>query len=291
MPTSYHKYVCMLIHYTMTILKLEKITKIINQHTILNEVSFPVKQGETFAFLGINGAGKSTTMNIITTLKQQTSGTILFLNKPYHHSIKRHIGVVFQDNLLDDDISVIDNLYHRGSLYYKNKTQLDLAVKEVIQLLQLTPLLHKNIGYCSGGEKRLISIARAIIFKPKLLILDEPTTGLDVNIRKQIWDVINILKDKYNMTIFFTSHYMEEALHADQICIIHHGRIIETKPLSAFLSNKEHILTINNSIVSSAQTNPKEAILRLQHTKNVENFSFQQPSIDEVFMKVIKQHE
>lgn len=275
----------------MTILKLEKITKVIQKNKILHDITFPVQQGDIFAFLGINGAGKSTTMNIISTLKQQSSGNILFFDQPYNKQIRKDIGVVFQDNVLDDDLSVLENLYHRGSLYYANKKELTKAIQEVIDLLHLNSILHKRISYCSGGEKRLASIARSILPKPKLLILDEPTTGLDVHIRKQIWDVITTLNKQYNMTIFFTSHYMEEALHANQIGIIHKGKVVKTQTLSSFLSNQQYTLSINNEVISTTFNSAEEAILALHHTNKIQSFSFQQPSIDDLFMKELHAYE
>lgn len=275
----------------MTIIKLDNITKVIQKNTILKNISFPVQQGDIFAFLGINGAGKSTTMNIISTLSKQSSGTISFLNQPYTMNIKKQIGVVFQDNVLDDDLSIIENLYHRGRLYYKTKKELSKAIQEVVDLLHLAPLLNKQYAYCSGGEKRLVSIARAILSKPKLLILDEPTTGLDVNIRKQIWDVIQKLNKELNITVFFTSHYMEEAMHANQICIIHHGNIIAIKPLTSFLNSSNYTLTINNKVISTQIKTAKEALLTINTSKELTNFSFQQPSLEDIFMKEITTYE
>lgn len=192
-------------------------------------ISFNVKEGSLFAFLGLNGAGKSTTINIICSILKKDSGKILIngldLDKK-SDEIKHLIGVVFQNSTLDSILSVKDNLTIRAGFYGLKGKELKTRLDELTELLDLEKILKKPVKNLSGGQKRRVDIARGLINCPKILILDEPTTGLDPQTRKKIWTIIEELQKKQKMTVFLTTHYMEEANKADRVVILDSGRIV-----------------------------------------------------------------
>ncbi len=194
----------------------------------VQDLSFCVKKGELFAFLGINGAGKSTTINIMSAQLSKNSGKIIIdgLDLDVNtDEIKSKLGVVFQNSVLDSALSVYDNLECRASLYGIYGDMFKNRLYELAKLLDFEDLLKRSVGKLSGGQRRRIDIARALIHKPKILILDEPTTGLDPQTRKTLWNVITDLRKTENMTVFLTTHYMEEAAEADYVIIIDNGMI------------------------------------------------------------------
>lgn len=210
-------------------IEVDNVSKQYGKAKAVSEISFTVLQGQISAFLGPNGAGKSTTMNMLSTLLPPTSGKILiegYSMEKQQEQIKRQIGVVFQEDVLDNAFSVYENLYYRGSLYYERKQQVKKRIDEVVSLLSLEKLIHKRYGTCSGGQKRICQIGRALMSKPKLLLLDEPTIGLDPIARKQVWEALRKLNSLLNMTIFFSTHYIEETMNADHICMISQGHIL-----------------------------------------------------------------
>lgn len=200
-----------------------------NKNLSLNHISLSVKEGEFFAFLGVNGAGKSTTINIISTLISKTSGGV-FINgldlDANADAIKEKIGVVFQKGILDDDLTVLDNLLIRGKLYNLNEKDLKKNINNICNELNMSYFINNKYGKLSGGEKRKADIARALILKPRILFLDEPTTGLDPKSRLDLWKIIKKIYKNNNMTIFLTTHYMEEVNDADRIAIIDKGNIL-----------------------------------------------------------------
>lgn len=201
----------------------------------VNNLSFSVKEGELFAFLGVNGAGKSTTISILCGLLQMDAGQVLVCGHDVADeasAVKEQIGVVFQNSLLDSSLSVFDNLKSRAALYGISGNAFKSRLRELQELLELAPLLKRPVGKLSGGQRRRIDIARALLHKPKILILDEPTTGLDPQTRQTIWNVIASLRRDNKTTVFLTTHYMEEAADADHVVIIDQGSIIaEGTPL------------------------------------------------------------
>lgn len=210
-------------------IKVDNVSKQYGKAKAVSEISFTVLQGQISAFLGPNGAGKSTTMNMLSTLLPPTSGKILiegYSMEKQQEQIKGLIGVVFQEDVLDNEFTVYENLYYRGSLYYERKQQVKKRIDEVVSLLSLEKLIHKRYGTCSGGQKRICQIGRALMSKPKLLLLDEPTIGLDPIARKQVWEALRKLNSLLNMTIFFSTHYIEETMNADHICMISQGHIL-----------------------------------------------------------------
>ena len=191
-------------------------------------ISFSVKKGSFFAFLGENGAGKSTTINILSTRLKKTAGSVRigthYIDED-DNAIQRDLGVVFQGNMLDDFLTARENLSMRGKLYGMKKEKISARIDTLAKQMGLTEFLDRRYGQLSGGQKRRADIARALIHEPKLLILDEPTTGLDPKTRQSVWQTIKSLSQETGLTVFLTTHYMEEASEADYIVIIDAGVI------------------------------------------------------------------
>lgn len=217
------------------IIEIEHLSKSFGDVKAVQDISFRVKEGELFAFLGVNGAGKSTTISIICGQLKKDAGTVIIDDNALDSNadqIKRELGVVFQDSVLDKSLSVKDNLESRAALYGIKGKVFEARLKELATLLDFEDLLKRIVGKLSGGQRRRIDIARALLNRPKILILDEPTTGLDPQTRKMLWNVISELRKSENMTVFLTTHYMEEAAEADYVVILDAGKIVaEATPL------------------------------------------------------------
>ena len=210
------------------LIEISHLVKSFGDVKAVQDLSFKVKSGELFAFLGINGAGKSTTINIMCSQLPKDSGTVMIdgINiDDDPDGIKRSLGVVFQNSVLDKDLSVQDNLRSRAALYGIKGNALSERLYELSELLEFKDLLRRTVGKLSGGQRRRIDIARALIHNPKILILDEPTTGLDPQTRSILWRVVGELRKKEGMTVFLTTHYMEEAADADYVVILDGGKI------------------------------------------------------------------
>lgn len=213
------------------IIEVRNLTKRYGAFEAVKGISFDIKKGSLFAFLGTNGAGKSTTIDILCTLTEKTDGTVtinghILGNRTSNDEIRKAIGVVFQKSLLDDRLTVYENIMHRGSSYGLTKAQLQDNYLFLTNYLHLNDIAHKKYGTLSGGQKRRADIARALIHKPSILFLDEPTTGLDPQTRVFVWNAIKSLQQETNMTIFLTTHYMEEAAVMDEIVVIKEGKIV-----------------------------------------------------------------
>lgn len=194
----------------------------------VNDLSFRVKKGELFAFLGVNGAGKSTTISMICGQLNADSGDIRVNGwnvKSEGHKIKESIGVVFQDSVLDKPLTARENVQSRAALYGITGKNFEKRLQELITIFELQEFIDRPVGKLSGGQRRRVDIARALIHRPQLLILDEPTTGLDPQTRKMIWNIIETLRMKDGLTVLLTTHYMEEAASASYVVIIDHGCI------------------------------------------------------------------
>lgn len=195
----------------------------------VNGISFNVKRGTLFSLLGENGAGKSTTINILCSLIFKDSGRV-FINHMdldrQAHEIKKHIGIVFQHSVLDEQLTVKQNLESRAALYAMSPKETKERIEKLTRILELGPLLNRPYGVLSGGQRRRIDIARALIHEPDILFLDEPTTGLDPLARTMVWDILHKLMKERMLTIFLTTHYMEETAMADHIVIINHGKVV-----------------------------------------------------------------
>lgn len=217
------------------IIQISNLSKSFGKVKAVRDLSFSVDRGELFAFLGVNGAGKSTTINIICGQLSRDSGNITIdghdLDKDLG-AVKSELGVVFQTSVLDPALSVYDNLESRAVLYGIKGAEFKKRLAKLSKILDFKDLLSRPVGKLSGGQRRRIDIARAIIHQPKILILDEPTTGLDPQTRKTLWSVIANLRKNDQMTVFLTTHYMEEAAEADHVIIIDSGKIVaEGTPL------------------------------------------------------------
>jgi len=191
-------------------------------------ISFYVEEGKLFSFLGPNGAGKSTTIDALCTLMDFDSGNIIIDGYDLRQdaqSIRPRIGVVFQDGVLDDQLTVKENLFIRAEFYSKNKNTIKNMVDEAAKVAGLSKFFNRPYGKLSGGQRRRTDIASALLHKPKILFLDEPTTGLDPQTRVIIWETIKKLQAESGMTVFLTTHYMEEAAESDYIIVIDHGEI------------------------------------------------------------------
>lgn len=217
-------------------IRIEHLQKHFGDLHAVRDLSFRVREGELFAFLGVNGAGKSTTINIICGELKKDSGKVEIRGTDLDHdpdSIKRTLGVVFQNSVLDKDLTVKDNLESRAALYGIHGAAFRARLAELARMLDFEDLLRRPVGKLSGGQRRRIDIARALLHKPRILILDEPTTGLDPQTRNLLWRVIADLRREEHMTVFLTTHYMEEAADADYVVILDHGEIVaEGTPLT-----------------------------------------------------------
>lgn len=211
-----------------SIIQIAHLNKSFGEVKAVQDLSFQVKHGELFAFLGVNGAGKSTTISILCGQLRADSGTVTVCGHSVTEepdAIAARLGVVFQGSVLDQPLSVRDNLANRAALYSITGSAFEARLQELAQLLDFGDLLHRTVGKLSGGQRRRIDVARALLHKPEILILDEPTTGLDPQTRKQLWDVIAALRREEGMTVFLTTHYMEEAADAEYVVILDSGRI------------------------------------------------------------------
>lgn len=222
------------------VIEIEGLCKSFGDIKAVHDLSFKVKKGELFAFLGVNGAGKSTTINIICGQLKKDSGHVSICGTGLDSDpdrVRRSLGVVFQSSVLDKDLTVKENLESRAALYGIYGRKFKERFNYLSELLRFTDLKNRTVGKLSGGQRRRIDIARALLHDPSVLILDEPTTGLDPQTRSLLWQVIDTLRRENGMTVFLTTHYMEEAADEDYVVILDHGMIAaEGTPLE--LKNK-----------------------------------------------------
>ena len=232
------------------IIEIDGLYKSFKEVKAVQNLSFRVKKGELFAFLGVNGAGKSTTISIMCGQLKKDAGSVKISGVDLDENadgIKRDLGVVFQNSVLDKALTVKDNLESRASLYGIFGKDFDNRLKELSKLLEFEDLLNRAVGKLSGGQRRRVDIARALLHKPKILILDEPTTGLDPQTRKLLWCVVDDLRKQEEMTVFLTTHYMEEATEADFVVILDSGKIVaEGTPLELKNAYTGDFITLYN---------------------------------------------
>ncbi len=212
------------------IIQINSLKKYYGDVKAVDDISFSVEEGSLFAFLGVNGAGKSTTINILCTLLEKDSGIVTVCGHDIDKdadSIKKKIGIVFQNSVMDDRLTVADNLRFRASYYGIHGAMWKQRLSELTEMFDLESILKRIYAKLSGGQKRRVDIARGLINKPKVLFLDEPTTGLDPMTRQSIWKIIRQLQSDTGMTVFLTTHYMEESNNADRVVIINKGVIID----------------------------------------------------------------
>lgn len=214
----------------MNIIEVEKLRKDFDDIVAIDDISFSVKGGEIFAFLGPNGAGKTTTIKIFTTLLHPTSGKIRingFDPTTSSNEVRCSFGIIFQDPSLDDELTAFENLEFHGVLYDVPKKVRRERIGELLKLVELYDRRNDLVKEFSGGMKRRLEIARGLLHHPKIIFLDEPTLGLDPQTRNHLWNYIKDMNQKEKVTVFFSTHYMEEAEKvADRIAIIDNGKII-----------------------------------------------------------------
>jgi multidrug/hemolysin transport system ATP-binding protein len=292
------------------IIRVDHLVKSYGEIKAVQDISFLVRRGSLFAFLGPNGAGKSTTINVMTTLLDADSGQVYLNERTEEAYFRQKIGVVFQGNVLDDDLTVKENLILRGALYLNSKKAVKERYDELCEYLHLNEFENQRFKTLSGGQKRRAEIARALFSNPEVLLLDEPTTGLDPETRQLVWKVIEDLRTNKHMTIFLTTHYMEEAANADHVVIINKGVIVaegtpaqlkdkysqdrlkivprDKHKMRDFLdSNKRFYQKIADQFVIPVEDS-QEAIKLIDLIRdNILQFEMIQGTMDDVFIEVI----
>ena len=293
-----------------TIIKIENLEKSFGKIKAVRKINLEVYEGSLFAFLGINGAGKSTTISMMYGGLKIDSGRITICGQDvatHLDKIKNQIGVVFQDSILDKTLTVYENLKFRAGFYGIFGQDFKARYQELEKLFDLAEIKNQKIQKLSGGQKRRVDIARAIIHQPKILILDEPTTGLDPGTRSKVWRIISKLREDFKMTIFLTTHYMEEAADADYVTILDKGRIIaEGTPLelkTQYATDVLHLYGVDESEVKKLklpyQKIHKDFQIKVKNSavvtqlivKNPElfqDFELIKSTLDDVFLAVTK---
>ncbi len=212
-----------------SVIEVHDLTRRFGEFTAVDAISFDVREGEVFAFLGPNGAGKSTTINMLCTLARPTAGQVTvagFDVAARPKAVRRNIGLVFQDQTLDDRLTAQENLRFHAVLYRVPSSEVDSRITRVLELVDLSDRRYDLVSEFSGGMARRLEIARALMHVPRVLFLDEPTIGLDPQTRALMWEDVLRLREEANVTMFLTTHYMDEAEYADRIAIIDHGKIV-----------------------------------------------------------------
>ena len=293
-----------------TIIKIENLEKSFGKTKAVRKINLEVYEGSLFAFLGINGAGKSTTISMMYGGLKIDSGRITICGQDvttHLDKIKNQIGVVFQDSILDKTLTVYENLKFRAGFYGIFGQEFKARYQELEKLFDLAEIKNQKIQKLSGGQKRRVDIARAIIHQPKILILDEPTTGLDPGTRSKVWRIISKLREDFKMTIFLTTHYMEEAADADYVTILDKGRIVaEGTPLelkTQYATDILHLYGVDESEVKKLklpyQKIHKDFQIKVKNSavvtqlivKNPElfqDFELIKSTLDDVFLAVTK---
>ena len=286
----------------MMILKTQDLTKTYGQHIAVNHVNLEIEKGSFTAILGPNGAGKSSTIQMLIGLSQPDSGSD-------HYAQEIKIGVVFQNSVLDEMLTVKENLQIRACQY---KQVASGKVEELIDQLGLTNFSHQQYGSLSGGQKRRVDIARALLNNPDILFLDEPTTGLDIQTREAIWDLLNLLQEKQKMTVVLTTHYLDEADSADQVYIVDHGQIIaqgtanqikgkyaknilklqtgNIDPLLDYLRDDSLIEKVNEGEIILKPETAQSALDIINDCRDlIDNFEFRSGTMDDAFIALTGQ--
>jgi multidrug/hemolysin transport system ATP-binding protein len=274
------------------IIEVENLVKNYGNIKAVNDISFTVEKGSLFSFLGTNGAGKSTTISVLTTLLQKTSGQVNIGGYDIEkdsEKIRGLIGIVFQDSILDKELTVYENLCVRASLYPEIKNTAEAADRAI----KLTGIDYADRRYktLSGGQRRRADIARALVHTPEILFLDEPTTGLDPKTRCDIWDLIRSLQKEHGTTVFLTTHYMEEAAESDNIVVIEKGEIrAEGTPVSLkerFCTDKLKVLYKNGKTLEKDLARTTDAIpFIIDNQDEIENIEIINGTLDDVFLNL-----
>ena len=279
------------------IIEIENLKKSFKEVKAVDNISFNVKEGELFSFLGVNGAGKSTTINMMSGILNKDSGKINICGYDIDsdsEKIKRNIGIVFQSSVLDNKLTVYENLKYRAAMYGIGGMAFKTALDESVERFDLKEILKRPLNKLSGGQKRRVDIARGLIHKPKLLILDEPTTGLDPKTRITVWSVVEKLRKEEGLTVFLTTHYMEEATDSDYVVILDAGKIaaegtpheLKNRYASDFIKLYNHRDEAENYFTSLGFTVKNErdfTEIELKSTAETAKFFKEKPNIFEDF--------
>ena len=276
------------------LIRTKDLIKTFGDKTVIDHLNLEVEEGKLLAYIGTNGAGKSITMKMLTGLLKPTSGEIEL-------AADLKIGMVFQESVLDEELSVLDNLKSRQALYRKQ----DKAwLEKLIRLTGLQDFLNQTYGTLSGGQRRRVDIIRALLNKPNLLFLDEPTTGLDIQTRRAIWEILRRLQHEENFTIFLTTHYLEEAENADMTYIIDHGKVlakgsakelkeryskpyllIETDNITAF-SDIDYKLLENGQLKMFVDDSANALAILSDKRDVISDFDYMKANINDVFLSI-----
>ena len=276
------------------LIRTKDLIKTFRDKTVVEHLNLEVEEGKLLAYIGTNGAGKSTTMKMLTGLLKPTSGEIEL-------AADLKIGMVFQESVLDEELTVLDNLKSRQALYRKQ----DKAwLEKLIRLTGLQDFLNQTYGTLSGGQRRRVDIIRALLNKPNLLFLDEPTTGLDIQTRRAIWEILRRLQREENLIIFLTTHYLEEAENADMTYIIDHGKVlakgsakelkeryskpyllIETDNITAF-SDIDYKLLENGQLKMFVDDSANALAILSDKRDVISDFDYMKANINDVFLSI-----
>ncbi|MCR4646965.1 MAG: ABC transporter ATP-binding protein [Oscillospiraceae bacterium] len=299
----------------MKAIEIQELTKVYGTFTAVDHISFSAEKGQLIGFLGVNGAGKSTTINMMSTLLAPTSGSIRICGhdvKTESRIVREKIGIVYQNNVLADLLTVRENLTCHGIIHGTSPKQAAERLQTLSSLFSLEELLKKRYSALSGGQKRRCEIAAALMHTPELLILDEPTTGLDPAARQEVWRMISRLQEQTEMTVFLTTHYMEEAAQADKIIILSKGKIMtEGQPhelkeryasdkLKLYCSASQRVMLLPQIIHQNYTQENYGFCIRMQSAKDAlsllhqldgsyDSFEVVQGTLDDVFLDVTKE--
>ena len=275
-------------------IEIEELTKRYGEHIAVDHISFRVKEGSLIGFLGVNGAGKTTVINMLATLLKPDGGTVSVCGHELgkeDNKIREAIGIVYQQNCLDELLTVKENLLCRGILHGISKKQAQQQYDKLTEILKLGDITKKKYKTLSGGQKRRCEIAAALMHAPKILFLDEPTTGLDPATRIDVWNIVEQLQREDKMTVFLTTHYMEEAAKADDIIIIDRGKIITSGTpfeLKEKYASDKLKLYRRSEIETITLKSTMDAIPLIQkYAGEVDGFEVIQGNMDDVFVNVV----
>jgi len=275
----------------MNVIEIQNLTRKFGELTAVDDVSFDVRRGEIFGFLGPNGAGKTTTINVLCTLLSPTSGKVTVNGydvQKQRKKVQRSIGLIFQDTTLDDYLTAEQNLFFHAYAYGVPKDVREKRIRELLELVELSDRRKGKINTFSGGMKRRLEIARGLLHHPEVLFLDEPTLGLDPQTRRRIWEYILSLREQNDLTIFLTTHYMDEAENCDRIAVIDYGKIVA-------LDTPENLKNmVGGDVITIEPENLEEAVGEIKEKYNLsaqiqnEAVTFSVPKGDTFLPKFIR---
>lgn len=279
----------------MNAIQVSNLTKCYGEVTAVNHISFSVEKGTMLGFLGVNGAGKTTAINMLSTLITPDAGQVEICGQSLgkdNESIRKKIGIVYQQNYLDDVMTVRENLMCRGIIHGISKKEAKKQCDRLTEILKLEDILDRRYKLLSGGQKRRSEIAAALMHTPEILFLDEPTTGLDPATRQDVWEIVKSLQKTEEMTVFLTTHYMEEAAGADQIIILDKGNIITSgTPFTLkekFAKDKVKLFYKDGEIKEIALEKTLDAIGIVEQEKELlQGFEVIQGNMDDVFLNAV----